>query len=139
MNTPHILNHLKLSITLFMILIISCQKAEYDKNNSDYPITPVSFTNVKLTDDFWANRIETNRTVTIPFGFKKCEEEGRIRNFAKAGGLLDGEYEGKMPFDDTDVYKIIEGASYSLRINPDKKLEEYIDTIIEKILEGVRE
>ena len=93
----------------------------------------MSFTDVELRDDFWARRIEINRTVTIPFGFKKCEEEGRIRNFAKAGGLMEGEYEGKMPFDDSDVYKIIEGASYSLKTNPDKKLEIYIDSIIEKI------
>jgi DUF1680 family protein len=74
-----------------------------------------------------------NRIVTIPFGFKKCEEEGRIRNFAKAGGLMEGEYEGKMPFDDSDVYKIIEGASYSLSTNPDPNLDAYIDSIIEKI------
>jgi hypothetical protein len=88
---------------------------------------------VTLTDDFWSKRIETNRAVTIPFGFNKCEEEGRIRNFAKAGGLMEGAYEGKMPFDDTDVYKIIEGASYSLKVHPDEKLEKYIDDILTKI------
>ncbi|HEX9653576.1 MAG TPA: glycoside hydrolase family 127 protein, partial [bacterium] len=93
----------------------------------------VSFTDIMLTDDFWSKRIETNRTVTIPFGFDKCEEEGRMRNFAKAGGLMEGEYEGKMPFDDSDVYKIIEGASYSLKVHPDAELEQYIDDIITKI------
>lgn len=103
------------------------------QNAGDYPITPVSFTDIILTDNFWSKRIETNRTVTIPFGFNKCEEEGRIRNFAKAGGLIEGEYEGKMPFNDTDVYKIIEGASYSLTIHPDEKLEKYIDDILLKI------
>jgi sialate O-acetylesterase len=99
----------------------------------DYPITPVLFTAVTLTDKFWSKRIEINRTVSIPFGFNKCEEEGRIRNFAKAGELMEGEYEGKMPFDDTDVYKIIEGASYSLKVHPDVKLEQYIDDILIKI------
>ena len=106
------------------------------KDNGDksgYPVTPVSFTNVKITGDFWSRRIETNRITTIPFGFEKCENEGRIRNFARAGGLLEGEYEGKMPFDDTDVYKIIEGASYSLAVRPDAELEQYVDGIIEKI------
>ncbi|HQV33611.1 MAG TPA: glycoside hydrolase family 127 protein, partial [Calditrichia bacterium] len=88
------------------------------------------FTRVTLTDDFWKSRIETNRTVTIPFGLQKCEEEGRMRNFAKAGGLMDGDYEGRMPFDDTDVYKIIEGASYSLTVHPDPALEAYLDSII---------
>jgi DUF1680 family protein len=104
----------------------------------DYPIalgaiTPVSLADVKLTDDFLARRIEINRAVTIPFGFNKCEEEGRMRNFERAGGLLDGDYEGKMPFDDSDVYKIIEGASYSLSTYPDHELEQYLDDIIQKI------
>ena len=102
---------------LIAIIFHSCQISK--DNTPDYPISPVSFTNIELSDDFWTNQIETNRKVTIPFGFKKCEEEGRIRNFARAGGLLEGEYEGKMPFDDSDVYKIIEGPSYSLKTNPD--------------------
>ena len=116
---------------LLLISAFACGKNLNQK--SDYPITPVSFTKVKLTDSFWSQRIETNRKVTIPFGFEKCEEEGRIRNFARAGGLLEGAYEGQMPFDDTDVYKIIEGASYSLLTNPDEKLEQYIDSILDKI------
>jgi DUF1680 family protein len=118
---------------LLVFIMLSCNKMKNNDDKKGYPIKPVSFEDVTLTDDFWSGRIETNRTITIPFGFEKCEREGRIRNFAKAGGLLDGKYEGKMPFDDTDVYKIIEGASYSLAVHPDKKLEKYIDGIIEKI------
>ena len=101
--------------------------------NSIYDISPVPFSDVEITDQFWSGRIATNRNITIPYGFRKCEEEGRIRNFARAGGMMEGEYEGEMPFDDSDVYKIIEGASYSLRTNPDVQLEDYIDKIIEKI------
>jgi DUF1680 family protein len=123
-------NILKIS---FFLTMIFCNKMNYNEDNLGYLITSVSFTNVKVTDDFWSRRIEKNRTVTIPFGFEKCENEGRIRNFAKAGGLLEGKYEGKMPFDDTDVYKIIEGASYSLAVHPDSELESYIDGVIEKI------
>jgi DUF1680 family protein len=116
-----------------VIISTSCSAGEHQESRAGYSITAVPFTDVTLTDDFWTKRVETNRTVTIPFGFKKCEEEGRIRNFERAGGLLDGKYEGKMPFDDTDVYKIIEGASYSLAIHPDKELDTYVDGIIEKI------
>ncbi len=126
-------NLFKICLVLITITMTSCKTMEKKQNNQGYPISAVLFTDVTLADDFWAGRIETNRTVTIPFGFKKCEEEGRIRNFAKAGGLMEGEYEGKMPFDDTDVYKIIEGASYSLTIHPDEELEKYIDDIIVKI------
>lgn len=100
---------------------------------SDYAITAVPFSDIELTDNFWTKRIATNRDVTIPYGFRKCEEDGRIRNFEKAAGLLEGVYEGEMPFDDSDVYKIIEGAAYSLRLSPDKELEAYVDGIITKI------
>ncbi len=124
---------LKILLAVFIALTISCSLFKNKNEKWGYPITPVSFTDVTLTDTFWSKRIATNRDVTIPYGFKKCEEEGRMRNFERAGGLLEGDYEGKMPFDDSDVYKIIEGASYSLRTNPDKKLESYIDSIIEKI------
>jgi DUF1680 family protein len=130
MNNQYIKNVLKI---LFILMTVSCGEVKNNGDKSGYPIKPISFTNVKITDVFWSKRIETNRTVTIPFGFEKCENEGRIRNFARAGGLLEGEYEGKMPFDDTDVYKIIEGASYSLAVHPDAELEKYIDGIIEKI------
>jgi len=100
--------------------------------NSDYPIKPVPFTAVKVMDGFWAPRIETNRAVTIPAIFKKCEETGRIDNFAIAGGLLKGEYKGER-YNDTDVYKTIEGASYSLMVHPDPELDRYLDGVIVKI------
>ncbi len=99
---------------------------------SDYPVTPVPFTAVKVADAFWAPRIETNRAETIPAIFEKCEETGRIDNFAIAGGLMDGEYKGER-YNDTDVYKTIEGASTSLMVHPDPALEAYVDAVIAKI------
>jgi DUF1680 family protein len=133
MNVRNCTNIAKNSLILSVIVSVCCGAAKENQGQLGYPITAVPFTKVTLADDFWSSRIETNRTVTIPFGFNKCEEEGRIRNFARAGGLMEGQYEGAMPFDDTDVYKIIEGASYCLTIRPDKELEKYIDEIIEKI------
>ncbi len=99
----------------------------------DYPITPVPFTNVALTDRFWAPRIETNRTVTIPAVFRNCEEFGRLENIKKAAGLTAGSFDRGQPFDDTDVYKGIEGASYSLAAAADPQLDAYLDGIIELI------
>jgi DUF1680 family protein len=95
-------------------------------------ITPVPFTEVALADSFWLPRIETNRKVTIPFIFKQCEETGRIDNFAIAGGLMKGEYKGER-YNDTDVYKTIEGAAYSLMVHPDPALDAYLDGVIAKI------
>ncbi|MBI4881850.1 MAG: glycoside hydrolase family 127 protein [Planctomycetes bacterium] len=100
---------------------------------ADYPLQPVPFTAVRFADEFFAPRLETNRRVTIPYAFAKCEETGRIDNFAIAGGLLEGEHRGDFPFDDTDPYKILEGASYSLSVRRDPDLEQYLDGLIEKI------
>ena len=104
----------------------------------DYPVKPVPFTAVHFHDVFWAPRIEINRTVTIPFAFQKCEETGRVYNFERAAAALRGE-EVKdkkppgFPFDDTDIYKVLEGASYTLSVRPDPKLEGYLDGLIAKI------
>ena len=118
------------SAALAFVLIIPDQAAA--QGPRDYPIAPVPFTAVRLTDAFWAPRIETNRTVTIPAIFRKCEETGRIDNFAIAGGLMKGEYKGER-YNDTDVYKTIEGASYSLMVHPDPQLDRFLDGVIAKI------
>ena len=102
-------------------------------NKVQEPIRQVSFTNVHFTDNFWAPRIEINRTVSIPSAFKECEKNGRFDNFALAGGLIKGEHKGDFSFDDTDPYKIIEGASYSLAVKYDKKLDAYLDSVINLI------
>jgi uncharacterized protein len=96
----------------------------------DYPIQPVPFTDVKLTDEFWAPKIKVNHEVTIPIALKHCETTGRIRNFKIAGKLESGSFCTQYPFDDSDIYKIIEGASFSLQTFPDKNLESYLDTLI---------
>lgn len=100
--------------------------------SADYPFQSVPFTVVKITDEFWSPRIETNRTVSIPYCFRKCEETGRIDNFAKAGKLMPGDFKGE-PFDDSDVYKVIEGAAYALALHADPKLDQYLDDLIGKI------
>lgn len=99
----------------------------------DYPVSPVPFNYVKLTDDFWEPRIKKNADVTIPIAFGYCESTGRIRNFEIAGGLDTGKFQTIYPFDDSDVYKIIEGAAYSLQTFSDPKLDAYLDTLIWKI------
>lgn len=101
-----------------------------DRYTSNEPIMEVPFTEVHLTDNFWAPRIETNRTVSIPSAFKQCELNGRFDNFALAGGLIKGEHKGDFSFDDTDPYKIIEGASYSLAVKYDPQLDAYLDSVI---------
>lgn len=97
-----------------------------------YQYTPIPFTHVTINDDFWSPRIETNRTVTIGYDFQKSEETGRLTNFDKAAGRMAGDHEGIF-FNDSDVFKIIEGAAYSLSLHPDPALDQYLDALIERI------
>jgi len=99
---------------------------------SGQKLTAVPFTDVAIDGEFWGRRIETNRNVTIWYDFDKCEETGRIDNFAKAGGLMEGGFEG-IYFNDSDVFKVIEGAAYSLKTSYDAKLDKYLDGLIAKI------
>jgi len=108
-------------------------------NNADstgYLLTPVSIKNVKLTDEFWLPIVKRVQEKTIEFAIKKCEEEGRFDNFLIAGNEMDGPVKGVMPFDDTDVYKIIEGASNSLITEPNEPLEKLMDSLIGIIKKG---
>lgn len=95
-----------------------------------YPIDPVPFTSVKLTDSFWGQRLKASREVTIPLAFSKCEETGRYKNFEMAAHPSENNKVTGYSFDDTDVYKTIEGASYLLQTYPDKKLKKYIDSVL---------
>lgn len=95
-----------------------------------YPYDPVPFTSVTITDTFWGDRLATSRNTTVPMAFSRCEESGRYDNFVKAARPSAEYVVGGFPFDDTDVYKTIEGASYLLQTFPDKKLEAYIDSVL---------
>jgi DUF1680 family protein len=101
-------------------------------------IKPVPFTVVHLTDIFWAPRIEINRSITIPFTFKQCEQTGRVGNFERAAKALRGEKLDDdgirgFSFDDTDIYKVLEGASFGLAVKPDPNMDKYLDGLIAKI------
>jgi len=120
---------LSLAILSMLTSAIYAQKA--GSMHSGYPIDPVPFTSVKVTDNFWGERLRASREVTIPLAFSKCEETGRYDNFVKAAHPSDDYKVEGFSFDDTDVYKTIEGASYSLQTYPDKKLVQYIDSVID--------
>ena len=117
-----------IAICALVVASTGCRQAQYVA--PDAPIKEVPFTQVHIDDQFWAPRIETNRLVSIPSAFKECEKNGRFDNFAIAGGLMKGEHRGDFSFDDTDPYKVIEGASYSLAVKYDPQLDAYLDSVI---------
>lgn len=116
-------------------IIVGCNPVEKQQdsiNNQQigYAITPVDIKNVQLTDEFWLPVIKRVQEKTIEYAIKKCEEEGRLDNFLIAGKQKEGTVKGQMPFDDTDIYKIIEGASYSLISAPNPTLDKLLDSLI---------
>lgn len=110
----------------FISMFVACAVAAQQK---DYSIKDINFTQVHLTDNFWLPRIEINRTATIPASFERCENTGRVKNFVMAAEKK-GKFCTVYPFDDTDIYKTIEGAAFSLATHPDKKLDAYVDSLI---------
>ena len=96
----------------------------------DYPIQPVAFTSVHVNDKFWEPKMEVNANVTIPYVLAQCKANGRMDNFLRAGKQLDGDKLSEFTLDDTDVYKAMEGASYSMQNKKNPKLDRYIDTLI---------
>lgn len=136
----------KQALVLLLFLIAGCRSdtaktdaAAAEGGPSDYPISPVDIRNVKMTDAFWLPIIERVQEKTIEYAINKCAEEGRMDNFLIAGGQMDGPVKGVMPFDDTDVYKIIEGASNSLISAPNPELEQLLDSLISIIAVGQEE
>jgi hypothetical protein len=120
----------KRALLLIGVASMTLTMSAAQKQQPIAPIQEVSFTQVHLNDGFWSPRIEINRTVSIPSAFHECEVNGRFDNFALAAGLIKGEHKGDFSFDDTDPYKVIEGASYSLAVHYDAKLDHYLDSVI---------
>jgi len=122
-----------------ILFFISCKQKEISETESknentndlaSYSIEPVDIKNVKLTDEFWLPIVKRVQEKTIEYAIQKCTEEGRFDNFLIAGGQMEGTVKGVMPFDDSDVYKIIEGASNSLISAPNEPLEKLLDSLI---------
>ena len=95
-------------------------------------LRPVSVGAVTLLDQFWAPRIERNRTVTLQSQLRQCEETGRIDNFRVASGRKAGKFQG-IYFNDSDVYKWLEAASWALACRPDATLERQVDEVVDEI------
>ncbi|HEY6083185.1 MAG TPA: beta-L-arabinofuranosidase domain-containing protein [Chitinophagaceae bacterium] len=119
-------NFLKAACFFFCCFIFGLAGAQ----QKGYAIHPVSLKAVHLADKFWSPIIARDVTTTIPYVLAECAKEGRVDNFEIAAHLKTGKFCGVYPFDDSDVYKAIEGASYSLMDHPDAKLEKHIDSLV---------
>lgn len=115
-------------LTPFIFCSLVCVSPVY---SNDYPVRPVKFPNVKLKDEFWAPRQKTNREHSIPFAFEQCEKTGRIDNFKLVTGTAPEGYKYVVPvFNDTDIYKGIEAASFDMAVHPNPEMDVYVDRLI---------
>jgi len=118
----------------FLLLAgLSWLQAESSGVKKDYGIKSSKLAAVNFKDDFWQKRIDTDIKVTISHVFKQIEQTGRLKNFELASPQGQGDFCSNYPFDDSDVYKTIEAASYSLMLHPDPELVKYLDKVISKI------
>ncbi|MGI6726845.1 MAG: glycoside hydrolase family 127 protein [Christensenellales bacterium] len=101
-------------------------------------LKPVPFHQIEISDNFWSSRLTTLRKETIRYCIRRCEETGRIANFRRAGKLEEGGFQG-IYFNDSDVYKVLEGAAYVLHNQRDEELERITNGIIEAICAAQQE
>lgn len=110
---------------------------------ADYPVRPVPFTEVRFTGGLWYDRQETNNNVTLPFALGQCESSKRMENFdlaadtlrRRAAGARDFQHQPATgaPFDDSDVFKVLEGAAYCLSVRPDPAMAQRLEASIARI------
>ena len=96
----------------------------------DYPIRAASMTKAHVTGGFWFDRLATNRLVTLKTDFAKCNETPRIANFTNCANRAKGGRFGGIFYDDSDVYKVMEGAAYIYAETKDPELGKYMDWLI---------
>ncbi len=121
----------KVILPVTFSLFASCGNQNQQKKFS--LLTPVNFSEVKINDSFWEPRLQMHATATLDACIDQIQNQtARISNFEKAAGLKEGDHEG-IYFDDSDVYKAMEGIAYSLVNNPNPELEKLMDNWIDLI------
>jgi len=87
---------------------------------------------VQILSGFWAPRLRSLQEVTLPTQYEILEETGRIDNFRRAAGKINQEFKGRY-YNDSDVYKWLEGAILSLAIRKDHRIESLVNKVIDEI------
>ena len=122
-------------VAILGLCTLSCRAAPTQKH--DYPLAPITFEKVKLTDQFWVPILNTQAAVTVPFSLGKTEPA--VENLEKCANFLNkrgGEKPFTHRFVSSDLYKVMEGAAYILMIERDPELEKQMDSIIDTIAEA---
>jgi hypothetical protein len=128
-------------VTFFLVLSVFPSRANPqmtsnipagESSKGQVKLVDIPLKSVEIHDGFWSPRIEVNRTKTLDHVYRELEQTGSIRNFDIASGKASGKFGGPW-WSDSDVYKWLEGASYSLAQHPDPELEARVESLIQKI------
>jgi DUF1680 family protein len=119
-------------LAVFPLAIVAALPAGPAAADPPRALTAVPFQEVHIKDEFWGPRLRINQTATIEANLRQCELTGRIANFAVAGKLRPGKHRGAL-YNDSDVYKVIEGIAYTLTVRRDGALEKRTDAVIDQI------
>lgn len=142
MTQPDLRKFRRNSLRAFAPLLVALLPAGWVAA-ADYPVRPVPFTDVSFTGGLWHDRQATNNRVTLPFALGQCESSKRMENFdlaadtmkRRAAGEKDFQHKpaSQLPFDDSDVFKVIEGAVFCLSVKPDPEMHKRVDGFIARI------
>jgi uncharacterized protein len=122
-----------------MSMLDSSQRAQVvDTSGSRHArLRSLPLADVRLADDFWEPRRRINRGETLPSQYEHIEETGRLDNFRRASGKIEVPFRG-LYFNDSDVYKWLEAAAWTLAEGPDPDLERMVDAAITEVEDAQR-
>ena len=116
-------------LLFLLFLLFSCKNSGPPEKGFDYPLQEVPYYNINVTGGLWKMRIDSCIKNTVWDNLDKLNSSGKIDNFSISAGIKKGEFKSNEA-SDSDLYKTIQGACYSLKLHPDPKLERYIDSLI---------
>jgi len=116
-----------------MILLFAGSGAFSDSSGECKNLSPVPFTDVEIMDQFWSRYLKIAEQGILPANIEFCEKTGRLTNFDKAAGKMPGKFEGTF-FNDSDVHKMIEGASYLYARTKNPELGKWLDETTQRII-----
>lgn len=126
--------HVTTWIVLLPWLCVANLHAMDSSGEHDYPLEPVPFNEVGLEDRFWLPRLKIQAETTVPHALKQTEPAvERLRLCAQFTTIGGGPLPQPHRFISSDLFKVMEGAAYTLMIKPNPKREDKLDAIIDVI------
>src|SRR5918999_5784459 len=115
-----------LDSTQCLPVVVDTSKSRYSR------LRPLPLSDLRLLDDLLEPRRRVNHETTLPSQYDLLEQTGRLDNFRRAAGKNGVPFRG-LYFNDSDVYKWLEAAAWTLASDPDPQLEQMVDAVVAEI------